>query len=98
MNNAVEFLDTVKSNLRNTFESYYNQRKKVGSFDFNKFVSDDEFRQSIFILRNLAKQKGLDLRDTYKRNRTVEEFIMDIYFENEEGYIKLFARYFFSLQ
>lgn len=86
LNNTVEFLDIVKAKLKNTFECYFKQRKKVDSFDFNMFISDDEFRQSILLIRKLAKQKGITLKNSFSGSRTVEEFLMDIYFENQEGY------------
>lgn len=92
MNNTVEFLDSVKERLKITFDEYYKNRKPNSEQTPNKYLSDEEFRKAVMIIRKTSKKFDLKTHSIlYQPPRTVVEFLDELIMTSDGDY-----RYYLS--
>lgn len=81
MNNTVELFDDIKQRLRDTFSTiYFNNNTNIR---FDEIVADEELRECLLIIKNIAKERNEEIPPYIKSCRTVEEFLSAIYLGNQ---------------
>lgn len=78
MNNSLKRLDDVKNALIITYEKFHDNSYESSRFNFNEFISDNDYQEARLILRKLSKEMQIDLEQSFENNRTVRELLEDL--------------------
>ncbi|MCU9595902.1 hypothetical protein OEV82_16005 [Caldibacillus thermolactis] len=74
MNTTVLKLENCKNALRRTYDKYMDN--KSNNFDFNIYLSNEEYKESRLTIMKICKEKELEVPKIFKDCRSVEEFIL----------------------
>ncbi|PFG03025.1 abortive infection family protein [Bacillus sp. es.036] len=73
-------LEGCKENLRRTYEEY--SRLQGNMQNYNKHLSDEEFQEARIVIFRLCEEMEKEIPNGIKDNRSVEEFLQNILFDN----------------
>lgn len=78
-------LENCKNALRRTYDKYMDN--KSNNFDFNIYLSNEEYKESRLTIMKICKEKELEVPKIFKDCRSVEEFILFIVSDYNAHYL-----------
>ncbi|MGG5792467.1 abortive infection family protein [Bacillus nitratireducens] len=77
-NNTVSILANCKDALINTYEEYIDFEYEDYDFNFNGYLTDEEYREARIVLGRVYKELNLNLPQEFTDSRSVREFIYSV--------------------
>ncbi|HFK1771019.1 MULTISPECIES: abortive infection family protein [Bacillus] len=78
-NNTVSILANCKDALINTYEEYIDFEYEDYDFNFNGYLTDEEYREARIIVGRVYKELKLNLPQEFTDSRSVREFIYSVW-------------------
>ncbi|MGG1632353.1 abortive infection family protein [Rossellomorea sp. NRS-1567] len=84
-NATVSQLENCKLALRKTYDDFV-ENNQYDIDDYNKYLSDDDYKQSRLVIMRLCKEQDIEVPSIIKNCRTVEEYIQDLSYDYNSNY------------